>query len=181
MSHGHTVWLMAPKFVAPYRLSGKRGKRDAADAAAICEAVQRPNMRFVPVKSPEQQARLMVHRAWYGFVGAAHRHAQPQPRCAAAVSGPLAWVNFAAGRRGLPKVRFPACRPIHPAGHLPPLSNVNRLVREVRPLGGSWNAVADVRWGHHLFNLTKIDPAEKPLRYRHGTTPQVQDSTIAHT
>jgi transposase len=47
---------MAPKFVAPYRLSGKRGKNDAADAAAICEAVQRPNMRFVPVKSVEQQA-----------------------------------------------------------------------------------------------------------------------------
>ena len=48
---GHTVRLMAPKFVAPYRLSGKRGKNDAADAAAICEAVQRPNMRFVPIKS----------------------------------------------------------------------------------------------------------------------------------
>lgn len=68
MSHGHTVKLMAPKFVAPYRLSGKRGKNDAADAAAICEAVQRPNMRFVPVKSTEQQARLMVHRARQGFV-----------------------------------------------------------------------------------------------------------------
>ncbi len=68
MNHGHTVRLMAPKFVAPYRLSGKRGKNDAADAAAICEAVQRPNMRFVPVKSTEQQARLMVHRARQGFV-----------------------------------------------------------------------------------------------------------------
>jgi len=68
MSHGHTVKLMAPKFVAPYRLSGKRGKNDAADAAAICEAMQRPNMRFVPIKSVEQQARLMVHRARQGFV-----------------------------------------------------------------------------------------------------------------
>ncbi len=44
---GHTVRLMAPKFVIPYRFSGKRGKNDAADAAAICEAVIRPNMRFV--------------------------------------------------------------------------------------------------------------------------------------
>lgn len=69
-AHGHTVRLMAPKFVAPYRLSGKRGKNDAADAAAICEAVQRPNMRFVPPKSVEQQARLMVHRARQGFVEA---------------------------------------------------------------------------------------------------------------
>jgi transposase len=68
MAHGHSVRLMAPKFVAPYRLSGKRGKNDAADAAAICEAVQRPNMRFVPVKSVEQQARLMVHRARQGFI-----------------------------------------------------------------------------------------------------------------
>lgn len=67
-AHGHTVKLMAPKFVAPYRLSGKRGKNDAADAMAICEAVQRPNMRFVPVKSAEQQGRLMVHRARQGFV-----------------------------------------------------------------------------------------------------------------
>ena len=70
MALGHTVRLMAPKFVAPYRLSGKRGKTDAADAAAICEAVQRPNMRFVPVKSEDQQGRLMVHRARQGFVEA---------------------------------------------------------------------------------------------------------------
>ena len=67
-AHGHTVRLIAPKFVVPYRLSGKRGKNDAADAAAICEAVARPNMRFVPVKSIEQQSQLLVHRARQGFV-----------------------------------------------------------------------------------------------------------------
>src|SRR5712692_11443206 len=50
---GRTVRLMAPKFVAPYR---KSGKNDGNDAEAICEAVTRPNMRFVPVKSIEQQA-----------------------------------------------------------------------------------------------------------------------------
>ena len=65
---GHAVRLMAPKFVSPYRLSGKRGKNDAADAAAICEAVSRPNMRFVPIKSVEQQGQLLVHRARQGFV-----------------------------------------------------------------------------------------------------------------
>lgn len=65
---GHTVRLMAPKFVVPYRLSGKRGKNDAADAAAICEAVTRPNMHFVPVKTLEQQGQLAVHRARQGFV-----------------------------------------------------------------------------------------------------------------
>ncbi|WP_137896295.1 IS110 family transposase [Ramlibacter sp. 2FC] len=65
---GHTVRLVAPKFVTPYRMSGRRGKNDAADAAAICEAVQRPHMRFVPAKSLQQQSHLMVHRARQGFV-----------------------------------------------------------------------------------------------------------------
>ena len=67
-AYGHTVRLMAPKFVVPYRLSGKRSKNDAADAAAICEAVTRPAMRFVPPKSIEQQSQLLVHRARQGFV-----------------------------------------------------------------------------------------------------------------
>ena len=48
-TYGHTVRLMAPKLVTPYRMSGKRGKNDAADAAAVCEATGRSNMRFVPV------------------------------------------------------------------------------------------------------------------------------------
>ena len=50
---------MPPAYVKPYV---KRQKNDAADAEAICEAVQRPNMRFVPIKSPEQQAGLALHR-----------------------------------------------------------------------------------------------------------------------
>ena len=62
---GHTVRLMAPKFVVPYR---KSGKNDGNDAEAICEAVTRPNMRFVPVKSLEQQALLAIHRVRQGFV-----------------------------------------------------------------------------------------------------------------
>jgi transposase len=66
--HGHTVRLMAAKFVAPYRMGGERGKTDAADAAAICEAVQRPNMRFIPIKSEDEQARLCVHRVRQGLV-----------------------------------------------------------------------------------------------------------------
>jgi len=56
---GHEVKLMPPAYVKAYV---KRGKNDAADAEAICEAVTRPTMRFVPVKSPEQQGILMVHR-----------------------------------------------------------------------------------------------------------------------
>jgi len=66
--YDHTVKLMAPKFVTPYRMSGKRGKNDAADAAAICEAVRRPHMRFVPVKEEHQQIILCLHRTRNGFV-----------------------------------------------------------------------------------------------------------------
>lgn len=57
---GHTVKLMAPQFVKPYV---KTNKNDAADAEAVCEAVSRPNMRFVPMKSSEQLAVLALHRA----------------------------------------------------------------------------------------------------------------------
>jgi len=64
---GHTVKLMAPQFVKPYV---KTNKNDMADAEAICEAVSRPNMRFVPIKNVEQQAILSVHRARQGFVKA---------------------------------------------------------------------------------------------------------------
>ena len=64
---GHQVKLMAPQFVKPYV---KTNKNDAADAEAICEAVSRPNMRFVPIKTGEQQAVLALHRARAGFVKA---------------------------------------------------------------------------------------------------------------
>jgi transposase len=57
---GHEVRLMPPHYVKPYV---KRGKNDAADAEAICEAVTRPSMRFVPIKGTEQQGVLMLHRA----------------------------------------------------------------------------------------------------------------------
>jgi transposase len=56
---GHEVRLMPPVYVKPYV---KRGKTDAADAEAICEAVRRPTMRFVPIKSVDQQAALALHR-----------------------------------------------------------------------------------------------------------------------
>ena len=64
---GHTVKLMPPQFVKPYV---KGNKNDAADAEAICEAVQRPTMHFVPIKNTEQQAVLALHRARAAFVKA---------------------------------------------------------------------------------------------------------------
>jgi len=65
--YGHTVKLISPQFVKPYV---KTNKNDRADAEAICEAVSRPNMRYVTVKTVEQQAILSVHRARTGFVKA---------------------------------------------------------------------------------------------------------------
>ena len=56
---GHDVRLMPPSYVKPYV---KRQKNDAADAEAICEAVTRPSMRFVEMKSPEQQSVMVLHR-----------------------------------------------------------------------------------------------------------------------
>ena len=59
--------LIAANFVTPYRMEGKSGKNDATDAAAICEAASRPSMRFVPVKTPEQQGIMSLHRIREGF------------------------------------------------------------------------------------------------------------------
>jgi transposase len=58
---GHEVRLMPPQYVKAYL---KRNKNDAADAEAIYEAVKRPSMRFVPVKTKEQQSALLMHRGW---------------------------------------------------------------------------------------------------------------------
>ena len=62
---GHTVRLMSPAYVKPYV---KRQKNDATDAEAICEAVTRANMRFVPIKTVEQQSCLMLHRTRHLFI-----------------------------------------------------------------------------------------------------------------
>lgn len=64
---GHTVKLISPQFVKPYV---KSNKNDVADAEAICEAVGRPTMRFVPIKTVDQQAVLSLHRARQGFIKA---------------------------------------------------------------------------------------------------------------
>jgi transposase len=97
---GHTVKLMATQYVVAYR---KRGKNDANDAEAICEAVGRPNMRFVAVKSEEQQAILMVHRARSLVI--ANRTAQVnQIRGLLGEFGLVVPRGLAAVRRGLPHI-----------------------------------------------------------------------------
>jgi len=64
---GLDVRLIAGHFVTPYRMAGKSGKNDANDAAAICEAASRPHMRFVPIKTAQQQGQLALHRLREGY------------------------------------------------------------------------------------------------------------------
>src|SRR6202165_3262671 len=90
---GHDVRLMPPSYVKAYV---KRGKNDAADAEAICEAVTRPSMRFVPIKSAEQQGALMLHRARYLRI-------RQRPQLTNALRSRLAELGLVAekGREGL--------------------------------------------------------------------------------
>jgi transposase len=90
---GHTVRLMPPSYVKPYV---KRQKNDAADAEAICEAVTRANMRFVPTKTPEQQSGLMLHRTRHLFI-------RQQTSVINAIRGHLAEFGVIApvGRKGI--------------------------------------------------------------------------------
>jgi transposase len=65
---GHDARIVDPRLVAPYRHQGHSGKNDFNDAVAICEAAGRPQMRFIPVKSKDQQAILLVHRLRHACV-----------------------------------------------------------------------------------------------------------------
>ena len=79
---GHTVRLMAPQFVKPYV---KSNKNDAADAEAICEAVARPNMRFVPIKKRRAAGGVVAASSAPGIRQGAHRAGQSDPRPAGRV------------------------------------------------------------------------------------------------
>jgi transposase len=93
---GHDVKLMPPAYVKPYV---KRQKNDAADAEAICEAVSRPTMRFVPVKTVEQQSVMVLHRARELLMG-------QRVRLSNAIRGHMAEYGLVApvGRNGLQRL-----------------------------------------------------------------------------
>ena len=92
---GHEVRLIPPQYVKPYV---KRNKTDAADAEAICEAVGRPNMRFVPIKTEAQQAVLALHRV-RSLHGDHQRYSwtdrRIRPRC---------WQRCGSPRRAAPEI-----------------------------------------------------------------------------
>ena len=110
MALGHNVRLMPPAYVKPYV---KRQKNDAADAAAICEAVTRPSMRFVKVRSIDNQAVLMPHKARF-------MAARSLASCAKAMRpSPRLW-------------SLPCCRWSHSSSNSMPRS------RSPMPLSPSW-------------------------------------------
>lgn len=92
-SHGHDVSLIAPQLVKPYV---KRGKNDAADAEALCEAMSRPTMRFVPIKTAEQQAALVL-------VGVRERLVRQRTQLTNAIRGYAAEFGLV-GAKGLCKI-----------------------------------------------------------------------------
>jgi transposase len=98
LAMGHEVKLMPPQYVKPYV---KTHKNDAVDAAAICEAVTRPTMRFVAVKSEEQQALLALHRVRQGFVKDRTAHSN-QIRGELAEFGLIVPVGLSALRKRVP-------------------------------------------------------------------------------
>jgi transposase len=166
---GHTVRLMAPKFVAPYRLSGKRGKNDAADASAVCEAVTRANMRFVPIKTVDQQGQLMVHRARQGFV-------KQRTATINRIRGLLSEFGVVLPLKAA-VVRQQALQHLE---DLPGWANtvVGDLLSEV-----SHFDERITQYDHHIATLAKADPAARQLMQLPGvgpTTATALISTIGH-
>ena len=149
---GHDVRLMPPQYVKPYV---KRNKNDAADAAAICEAVTRPSMVFVPIKSPEQQAQLVVHRV---------RRLLNNQRTALinALRAHLAEFGLTApqGRQHLSKIAALAADPSLPA----PLSTtLQHLVAGIAELDGAIDAC---NW--QMVRQHRADPTSRRLDTARG-------------
>ncbi len=105
---GHTVRLMPPAYVKPYV---KRQKNDMADAEAICEAVIRATMRFVPTKTPEQQSCLVLHRTRHLFI-------RQQTAVINSIGAYLAEFGIVApvGRKGVARTARCCCRPERQTG-----------------------------------------------------------------
>lgn len=159
---GHEVRLMAPKFVIPYR---KSGKNDGNDAEAICEAMARPNMRFVPVKSAEQQALLSLHRVRQGFV-------EERTATINRIRGLLAEFGIVLPQRTVElRRRLPAV-----LEQLPPLAA--RALADLRSHVG----VLDERIGEYereLTRLGRLHPAVQRIQQLPGIGPLTASAIVA--
>jgi transposase len=147
--------LIAAHFVSPYRMEGKSGKNDATDAAAICEAASRPSMRYVPIKSCEQQGVMSLHRIREGFK-------EERTACVNRIRGVLAEFGLVFGKS--PKVlRARLADVIEDAGN--ELSTTARLV--VQRALEHWREIDEhMRWcdsqvGQHVRGSAQAKRAAK--------------------
>lgn len=161
---GHAVRLMPPAYVKPYV---KRNKTDAADAEAIAEAVTRPTMRFVPVKSAEQQAALMLHRVRELLV-------RQRTMLATAIRAHLAEFGIIAPQ-GIHRVEMLAKEVNEPA--VPPLAR-DALMLLVDELASVWQRIdgLEVR----LVALHRADEVSRRLASIPGVGP-ITAMAIANT
>lgn len=163
---GHDARLMPPQYVRPYV---KRNKHDAADAEACCEAVQRPDMRFIPVKSVEQQSTLLLHRVRDHFI-------RRRTGAINALRGHLAEFGIVAAcqRTGLNRL----LELIDMADEVLPADCVELLRLIVSEIRSYDAAIAEL--DGQLKNKARTDPASRRLMDIPGVGPVIATAIPAH-
>ncbi|MGH6914482.1 MAG: IS110 family transposase, partial [Geminicoccales bacterium] len=163
---GHEVRLMPPQYVKPYV---KTNKHDAADAEGCCEAVQRPGMRFVPIKNAQQQATLMLHRVRDQLIG-------QRTATINALRGHLAELGIvAAQRQGGLRQLLAALGDLEDARIPPPAREVlDVLVAHLRALE---HKIAEL--DRRLVALTRTDPICRALCEVPGVGPVIATAFAA--
>ena len=163
---GHDARLMPPQYVKAYV---KTNKHDAADAEACCEAVRRPGMRFVPVKSEAQQATLMLHRVRDQLIG-------QRTATINALRGHLTEFGIVAARRGAGVRQLLAVLGEVEDGRIPPLARelLQTLAAHLRELESKLAAL-----DRRLVALTRTDPVCRALRDVSGIGPVIATAFAA--
>jgi transposase len=163
---GHEVRLMPPQYVKPYV---KTNKHDAADAEACCEAVQRPSMRFVPVKSETQQSLLMLHRIRDRLVA-------ERTGTISAVRGHMAEFGIVAARGGLGMKELLAIISDLDDPRVPPMAR-ELLVLQVEHLRAIETRIAEL--DERLQHQARSDEAAKRLTAIPGVGPVIATAMVA--
>ena len=163
---GHEVRLMPAQYVKPYV---KTNKHDAADAEGCCEAVQRPSMRFVPVKSETQQALLMLHRIRDRLVA-------ERTGTISAVRGHMAEFGIVAARRGPGMKELLAIISDLDDARLPPLAR-ELLVLQVEHLRAIETRIAAL--DERLQHQARSDEAARRLTAIPGVGPVIATAMVA--
>ncbi len=163
---GHEVRLMPPQYVKPYV---KTNKHDAADAEGCCEAVQRPNMRFVPVKSEQQQALLMLHRI-------RDRLNAERTGTINAIRGHMAEFGIVAAQRGVGMKELLAIISDVDDGRLPSLAR-ELLVLQVEHLRAIESKLAEL--DRQVLHQARSDEAARRLTGIPGIGPVIATAMVA--